>query len=266
MNTSYSDFLVTHLPIFSGVKDLLEADDWLRTTESKFGLLHYTEYQKTLYVAQQLRGPIGAWWESYTAALPADHHVSWDEFRVAFRGHHMSTGTMCHKLSEFLDLRQGNHSVYEYTQEFNNLAQYGGHHIDTDEKKAKLYHKGLTIQLQDRLILSLNLSYNNLASAATDQEGTMRAYEAAEDKKRKRTMPGPTGGSCSGAPLKYLMVYSSSSTAAPILHRNNRWQLGHHSRLRQLGTRATTMERLGTLPRFAARRDRAIHHALHCRW
>jgi hypothetical protein len=32
MNTSYSEFLVTHLPLFSGQKDPLEADDWLRTT------------------------------------------------------------------------------------------------------------------------------------------------------------------------------------------------------------------------------------------
>jgi hypothetical protein len=60
MNTSYIDFLVTHPPIFSGAKDLLETDDWLRITESKFGVLHCTEYQKTLYAAQQLRGPVGA--------------------------------------------------------------------------------------------------------------------------------------------------------------------------------------------------------------
>jgi hypothetical protein len=123
MNTSYSDFLVTHLSVFSGAKDPpLEADDWLRTTKSKFGLLHYTEYQKTLYAAQQLRGPAGAYWASYTAALPADHHVPWGEFRVAFRGHHLSTGTMRHKLFVFLDLRLGNHFMYEYNQEFNNLV------------------------------------------------------------------------------------------------------------------------------------------------
>jgi hypothetical protein len=59
----------------------------------------------------------------------------------------MSAGTMRCKLSEFLDLHQGNRSLYEYTQKFNNLAQYGGHHIDTNEKKVKLYHKGLIIQL-----------------------------------------------------------------------------------------------------------------------
>jgi hypothetical protein len=54
---------------------------------------------------------------------------------------------MHRKLAEFLDLHQGNHSVYEYTQEFNNLVQYGGHHIDTNEKKAVLFRKRLTIQL-----------------------------------------------------------------------------------------------------------------------
>jgi hypothetical protein len=62
--------------------------------------------------------------------------VAWDEFRIAFRGHHLSAGTVRRKLIEFLELHQENHSVYEYTQEFNNLAQYGGHHVDTDAKKA----------------------------------------------------------------------------------------------------------------------------------
>jgi hypothetical protein len=60
MNTSYSEFLVTHPPLFSGRKDPLEVDDWLRTTESKFSLFHCTKYQKTLYAAQQLRGLAGA--------------------------------------------------------------------------------------------------------------------------------------------------------------------------------------------------------------
>jgi hypothetical protein len=43
----------------------------------------------------------------------------------------------------FLDLEQGNHSVFDYTRPFNNLAQYGSSHVDTDEKKANLYHEGL---------------------------------------------------------------------------------------------------------------------------
>jgi hypothetical protein len=102
----------------------------------------------------QLRDSAGAWWASYTTVLPVEYHVSWGEFRAAFRGHHLSAGTMRHKLVEFQDLHQGNRSVYGYTQDFNNLAQYGDHHVDTDAKKAECFCKGLTIHLQDRLILS----------------------------------------------------------------------------------------------------------------
>jgi hypothetical protein len=71
--------------------------------------------------------------------------VAWDEFRVAFHGHHLLAGTIHCKLVEFFELHQGNHSVYDYTQEFNNLAQYGGHHVDNDAKKVELYRKGPNI-------------------------------------------------------------------------------------------------------------------------
>jgi hypothetical protein len=80
--------------------------------------------------------------------------------------------------------------------------------VDTDAKKAELFRKGLTIQLQDRLILSQNLSYNELASAAIDQGGTMKACEVAEQKKRKRAVSGPSGGNSSGAPPKHRMIYT----------------------------------------------------------
>jgi hypothetical protein len=43
---------------------------------------------------------------------------------------------LCTKLKEFLDLEQGNRSVFDYTRQFNTLAQYGSYHVDTYEKKA----------------------------------------------------------------------------------------------------------------------------------
>jgi hypothetical protein len=103
-DSSYSNFLATHPPVFTDATDPLEVDSWLRTIESKFGLLHCTEYQKTLYAAQQLRGAAGAWWASYIATLPEDHHVPWGEFRTAFRANHLSVGLLHSKLKEFLDL------------------------------------------------------------------------------------------------------------------------------------------------------------------
>jgi hypothetical protein len=50
--TTYNDFTTTHPPLFTEVGEPLEADHWLRVMEYKFGLLHCTEVQKTLFVAQ----------------------------------------------------------------------------------------------------------------------------------------------------------------------------------------------------------------------
>jgi hypothetical protein len=44
MDSSYSDILVTHPPLFSEATEPLEADNWLHTTKSKFGLLHCIEF------------------------------------------------------------------------------------------------------------------------------------------------------------------------------------------------------------------------------
>jgi hypothetical protein len=76
-DSSYSDFLSSHPPVFAIETDPLEAGSWLRTMKSKFGVLHCIEYQKTLYATQQLRGAAGAWWASYIATLSDDHHVPW---------------------------------------------------------------------------------------------------------------------------------------------------------------------------------------------
>jgi hypothetical protein len=69
LDSSYTDFLATHPLMFSEASDPLEADNWLLITDFKFGLLHCTEFQKTLYMTQQLRRPTSAWWANFTATL-----------------------------------------------------------------------------------------------------------------------------------------------------------------------------------------------------
>jgi hypothetical protein len=112
---------------------------------------------------------------SYITTLPVDHHVPWDDFRTAFRAHHLSGGLL--------------HGVFECMRQFNTLAQYGTYHIDMDEKKANLYRVGLTIHLQGCLVHLSSLSYNELASAAIDQERMMKAVADADEKKIKKMMP-----------------------------------------------------------------------------
>jgi hypothetical protein len=74
--TTYVDFTDTHPPVFTRADEPLEADDWLHTMEQKFDLIDCTEYQKSVFVAQQLRGAAGAWWGNLLAAQPAGHCVT----------------------------------------------------------------------------------------------------------------------------------------------------------------------------------------------
>jgi hypothetical protein len=44
------------------------------------------------------------------------------EFKASFRGHHIPAGIMDRKLNEFLALTQGNQTVLQYAQAFNDLC------------------------------------------------------------------------------------------------------------------------------------------------
>jgi hypothetical protein len=74
--TTYVDFTDTRPLVFTRADEPLEADDWLRTMEQKFDLMDCSEYQKPVFVAQQLWGAIGAWWGNHLAAQPAVHRVT----------------------------------------------------------------------------------------------------------------------------------------------------------------------------------------------
>ena len=49
--STYVDFTNTQPHVFSKTEEPLEADDWLRTIEQKFELIHCTEIQKPRFVA-----------------------------------------------------------------------------------------------------------------------------------------------------------------------------------------------------------------------
>jgi hypothetical protein len=133
-------------------------------------------------------------------AIQDNHQVLRNEFCTTFRKHHIPVGIIHRKQREFLDLQQGTDSVYEYVKRFNYLAQYNTHHVDTDEKKAELFIKVLSLPLQDHLVLFYDVLFDALVSVAIDQEGTYRALLDEEEKKRKRVTSGPSEDSTGGAP------------------------------------------------------------------
>ncbi|XP_066392869.1 uncharacterized protein [Miscanthus floridulus] len=120
--STFKDFLDTKPPVFKEAEEPLQSDEWLNTIEQKFHLLRLTEHLKTEYASHQLHGPAGIWWSHHRSTLPEDAQITWNQFKVAFRGHYIPLGLMSMKHTEFMRLTQGTKSLTEYLHAFNNLS------------------------------------------------------------------------------------------------------------------------------------------------
>ena len=214
----YQDFFATQPPLFHKTEEPLDADAWIRTIESKFALLPVpcSEENKTLFAAQQLRGSARLWWDNYHGMLPADHVVTWNEFKNAFRDHHIPEGLMERKLNEFLALTQGTRTVIQYAQAFNGLCQYAGYHADTDVKKRDRFRRGLNTKLKERLNPIRVDTYNELVNLAITQEDCIVAHRA---EKKRKAPPGPS----SAQSPRYRFVQNVSPTIPQKAPQPGRW-------------------------------------------
>jgi hypothetical protein len=110
--------------------------------------------------------------------------------------------------------------------------------VDTNEKKANLYREGVTVHLQEGLGLTPNLSYNDLASAAIDQERLMNAViphlgVSYADRNSSRT--GAIAHNSNRSNFSSNSRNSSSDNSSTMLRH-------HHSRLLTAAFHASTME------------------------
>jgi hypothetical protein len=161
--TSYLEFSKTRPPRFVKAKDPLEADEWIRVMEKKFGLVRCTEIHKSLFATQQLRGPTSTWWGNVVAVQPARHQVTWDEFKLAFREHYVPEGVLHMKQEEFIRLKQGD-TVMQYLNKFNHLSKYAIDQVNTDLKKKICFMRGLNDRLQQKMATCLDITYSRATS------------------------------------------------------------------------------------------------------
>ena len=175
-DNTYRDFLKTHPPVFHKAEEPLEAEDWIRTIEQKFGLIRCSDVQKTLFVAQQLQGSAGAWWASFLATQPEGHQVPWVDFCTTFQTHYIPDGVREVKVEQFLKLQLGDQSVMEYLGRFNQLSQYASEYVSIDIEKKRCFVRGLHTKLQVMLASHINASYNEILSIAISTNDKNRQH------------------------------------------------------------------------------------------
>jgi hypothetical protein len=172
-------------PTFTKAEEPLDANAWVRAIEAKFSafVLPCSAEHKASFAALQLRGEALMWWEHFKTMQPAGHEITWTEFKKDFKDHHIPKGLMVRKMKVLLALKQGDDTVYQYAHKFNNLCQYGEHHVDTDAKKMECFRDGLRSELYERLNLLEPNSYHELVNKAISEEDAMMKVQ--KEKKRQ---------------------------------------------------------------------------------
>ena len=89
------------------------------------------------------------------------------------------------KPDEFLNLKQGSMSVWEYHNRFTQLTRYAPKEVDSDAKKQKRFLKGLNDGLQLQPMTVVYADYQTLVDRAIVIGNKRREME---EKKRKRDL------------------------------------------------------------------------------
>jgi hypothetical protein len=137
------EFQRTKPPTFSHYVEPMDADDWLKTVERKLQVVQCNNQEKVLLASHLLIGHAADWWDAYVEAHEEPDTINWNEFKMAFRSHHVPQGVIKLKKKEFQDLKQGSMMVSEYVTHFTQLSRYAPNDVDIDEKKQECFLNGL---------------------------------------------------------------------------------------------------------------------------
>ena len=156
----------------------------MHSIEDRFRVCRCLEEQKEEFAAYQLQGPADIWWSHQRNAFLAGQPITWDQFKVAFRGHYIPPSLMKMKAGEFMRLTQGAKTLTEYLHTFNNLAWYAPTFVNTEEKKIDSFKRGLGTKHMKTMANSTRTVFSEFISDCITQENQNNLHTAAKGPKR----------------------------------------------------------------------------------
>ena len=116
-----------------------------------------------------MKGEAAYWWVVTTTTRPIE---TWDDFRRRFGLKFLQSTEENLQMERFLSLKQGDMTVREYVDMFNQLAQFGLKLVNTARKKALHFALGLNKPLRGLAMshIPLGATFESLVNMALLQE------------------------------------------------------------------------------------------------
>ncbi len=119
-----------------GSTNPIEADNWLIDIQVILNFLRLNDQEKVICASFVLKKDARLWWE--TVEIRRDvTQMTWEDFVEEFKERYFNTDDMETQQDEFYNFRQGNLTVAEAVQKFEQLARLCPHLISTERDKSK---------------------------------------------------------------------------------------------------------------------------------
>nr|XP_051221528.1 uncharacterized protein LOC127339754 [Lolium perenne] len=152
--------------------------------KKSISVAHVADEDRVPYVTYLLRGVSAAWWDNHLLMKAPDAIITWDEFQLLFKRHHIPDSIMERKREEFCNLSQGSNTVLVYRDAFLKLARYAGDEVSTDAKKQAMFRKCLNPEIKYAILLVKCNTFEELVNTALQEEYGRAMLE--ESRKRSR--------------------------------------------------------------------------------
>jgi hypothetical protein len=139
-------FLSTKPDSFSGSSNPDDAYAWLLHVRKKLDAMKCPEEDKVRLATHMLSGRADSWWNlqktDYEEKYPGET-IPWSWFEGEFFKHHFPQNLRRARKQEFENLKQGNMSVQEYSEEWHRLSIFGGSSVVDAEERVARFVDGL---------------------------------------------------------------------------------------------------------------------------
>ncbi|XP_021899486.1 uncharacterized protein LOC110815837 [Carica papaya] len=130
-------FMRLHPPTFTGTKNFIEAEGWLKEIEKAFRVLGVTSEHKVIMATYLLVGEADHWWKFRQTTLPIP--ITWERFRRAFNAKYFLAQLRHQKELKFIQLTQENLLVIEYARRFTELTHFAPAILTYEGQRARKF-------------------------------------------------------------------------------------------------------------------------------
>ncbi|XP_074382738.1 uncharacterized protein LOC141724478 isoform X2 [Apium graveolens] len=182
---TFKTFQAVNPPEFKGSLELIEANVWLKEIEKAFALVKVKEEQKVEFASYYLKNEATYWWKM-VKILEGTNVITWERFKELFLEKYFPQFVQDQMELKFLELKQGNMSVTDYENKFEELSRYVPSYVDTDRKKAKRFQQGLKPWIRGKVAIFELETYARVVQKAMIAETESEMSQKEKESKKKK--------------------------------------------------------------------------------